>query len=185
MTLSRFKAHAAISAVRLGGVIAYPTEAVFGLGCDPHDKHALSRILRLKQRKPNMGFILIGDTFERVAPYFYADQQTEKKLRASWPGPTTWVLPAQNINSLVTGFRDTIAVRVTAHEISSNLCQTFGDALVSTSANRSGLPPARSPVQVRKHFGQQLDGIVHGALGVHTQPTKIIDAATDTVLRSA
>jgi len=85
---------------------------------------------------------------------------------------------------LVTGFRDTVAIRVSAHPTCKILCETSGDVLISTSANRSGLPPARSPIQVRKQFGDQLDGIVHGALGDQAQPTRIIDAATDSVLRA-
>jgi len=78
MTPSRFRTQAAINTLRLGGVIAYPTEAVYGLGCDPHDLSALRRILQLKQRAPNMGFILIADTIERASPYFVTSKPSTK-----------------------------------------------------------------------------------------------------------
>ncbi len=168
-----------------GGVIAYPTEAVYGLGCDPLDPHAVARLLWLKGRAPEKGLILIASAIEQLAPYICVDDITAKELEGSWPGPVTWVVPAAaNVPAWITGGRDTIAVRVTAHPLASDLCTAFGGALVSTSANTSGKEPARNPLQVRKRLRGLPDMIVNGATGQLDRPTEIRDAASGTLLRA-
>lgn len=169
-----------------GGVIAYPTEAVYGLGCDPLADAAVNRILAMKSRDAGKGFILIASRIEQLLPYLAPlTRPMREKLEASWPGPVTWVVPAADVVPIqLTGGRDTLAVRVTAHPVAHALCEATGMALVSTSANLSGHAPARSALQVRARLGEAVDYIVPGQTGPQRKPTEIRDARTDRVLRA-
>jgi L-threonylcarbamoyladenylate synthase len=173
--------------IRAGGVIAYPTEAVWGFGCDPLDAEAVARILDIKQRPASMGLILIAADPDQLRPWVEAvSPEIEARVAASWPGPVTWVLPAQPwVPGWVHGGRGTIAVRVTAHEQSAALCRAAGFAIVSTSANRSGKPPARTGIQVRRWFRDDLDLILDGATGGRDRPSEIRDAVSGRPIRGA
>lgn len=180
----RFKYNMAANVLRAGGLVAYPTEAVFGLGCDPHNTQALRKLLALKQRPAHMGLIVISHSIETALDYIDSpSEELIKKLHRSWPGPNTWIVPARGLNDLITGGRDTVALRVSAHPVCRQLCEAFGDVLVSTSANISGKPPALNTLQLRRQFPRGVNHIISGALGDSSRPTQIIDARTDTVLR--
>jgi len=176
----------AVEAVRSGGVIAYPTEAVYGLGCDPLEQVAVQRIIALKQRDAAKGLILIASGIAQLMPFMAElPVQVLAKLKASWPGPVTWVVPAaDSLPAWLSGGRTTLAVRVTAHPIASALCESAGMALVSTSANRSGRAPARTALAVRMQLGDGVDEIVAGPVGGLTKPTEIREALTGKVLRA-
>lgn len=178
--------HAA-SILRSGGIVAYPTEAVYGLGCDPLNKQTVQRVLEIKQRDPHKGLILIAASFEQLAPYVAElDDNTRARILPTWPGPATWVLPARvDISPLLRGAHHTLAVRVTAHPLAAALCRAFGGAVVSTSANRSGSPAARTAQQVRAELGANLEYILEGAVGALANPTEIRDGATGALLRPA
>ena len=185
--VSPFKLRLAARLLRAGGVVAYPTEGVYGLGCDPLDGAAVETVLRLKGRSRRKGLILIAADFEQVAPFLapLRDPKLRKRLALDWPGPVTWVLPAGwAVPSWLTGGRDSLAVRVTAHAGAAALCRAFGRALVSTSANRSGGTPARSALGVRRLFGDAVHMILHGPLGGRAGPTPIRDGASGELLRS-
>ena len=173
--------------VRAGGVVAYPTEAVWGLGCDPLDANAVARILAIKQRPASMGLILIAADVAQLAPWIEPlTADLEARVTATWPGPVTWILPAQPwVPDWVHGGRGSIAVRVTAHAQSAALCRATGFAIVSTSANRSGKPPARTGIQVRRWFGDEVDLILDGATGGRDRPSEIRDAVSGRRIRAA
>ena len=178
--------HAA-AALRAGGIVAYPTEAVYGLGCDPRNRAAVERLFALKQRPATQGVLLIAADFAQVEPYLdLAAIPPEALARASatWPGPHTWIFPrAADAPSWVTGGHSGIAVRVTAHALAAELCRAFGGALVSTSANRHGEPPAKSADEVRSAFGEEVDAILNGPLGGLERPTPIRDAISGASVR--
>jgi L-threonylcarbamoyladenylate synthase len=157
---------AAVQALRMGGVIAYPTEAVWGLGCEPMNERAVERILALKRRDWRKGLILIAGDFAQLEPYVrLPSRNAMKRAQATWPGPATWVFPAAPEAPLwVTGDHDSIAVRVTAHPVAVALCAAYGGAIISTSANRSGQEPARSASELRRQFPTGIDYLVPGAL---------------------
>jgi len=171
--------------VRAGGVVAYPTEGVFGLGCAADDAVAVARILALKGRGAGLGFIVIGAAFEQVEALLAPLSPTLRaRLDATWPGPVTWVVPAHaDTPPWLTGGRDTLAVRITAHPPARALCERAGVALVSTSANLHGRPPARTALAVRRIFGRSIDGVLPGACGTLAGPTEIRDLASGRVLR--
>lgn len=173
--------------IRAGGIVAYPTEAVWGLGCDPLNPEAIARILDLKQRPLSMGLILIAADLAQLEPWIEPmSDAIEARVAAAWPGPVTWVLPAQAwVPEWVHGGGGSIAVRVTAHGQSAALCRATGFAIVSTSANRSGKPPARTAIQVRRWFGDALDLILGGATGARDRPSEIRDAISGRAIRTA
>ncbi|MCB1760481.1 MAG: L-threonylcarbamoyladenylate synthase [Gammaproteobacteria bacterium] len=171
--------------IRAGGVVAYPTEAVYGLGCDPLDGAAVRRIFQLKGRTASKGVILIAADLAQLRPFLAPLNDIDMApILASWPGPNTWIMPAATaLPAWLNGGMETIAVRVTAHPLSAALCRASGMPLVSTSANPAGRRPARSALEVRRYFGEELEMIVNGALGEQAQPSRIRDARTGAVLR--
>lgn len=176
-----------LQALKSGDVIAYPTEGVFGVGCDPDSPEAIEKLLQLKQRPIEKGLILIAASYEQLLPYIDESQLTEQQLeqvKATWPGPVTWVMPASNkVSKWVTGQFDTIAVRVTDHALVKQLCTAYGKPLTSTSANLTGQPSCMTTEEVEQQLGDQLVAILRGATGGRNKPSEIRDARTLKVLR--
>ena len=196
--------------VRAGGVIAYPTESCFGLGCDPRNINSIRRILRIKRRPRAKGLIIIADKVTRLIPYAAGLKLMEinsdtkfnctdnknnlptqnsqlliNQIRQSWPGPQTWILPATEYTSRwLRGDHANIAVRVTAHLIAARICHRSRTALVSTSANRSGRPILKTARAVQQEFGNEIDMIVPGKIGFAPAPTTIRDGITGAVIRA-
>jgi L-threonylcarbamoyladenylate synthase len=169
-----------------GGVVSYPTEAVFGLGCDPWDRDAVGRVLAIKGRNVSKGLILIAADPIQLAPFLSPlapDRRDE--ILASWPGPMTWVLPVRrDTPDWLTGRFDTLAVRVTAHPQAAGLCRAFGGAIVSTSANRAGRSPARTLLALHRALPAGADYVLCGACGGAGRPSTIRDGRTGRVLRA-
>lgn len=176
---------AAIAALKQGGVIAYPTEGVWGLGCDPDDADALARVIALKGRASDKGLILIAGSLEQLEPWLARlDAEQRGRLAASWPGPNTWLIPDNGrAQPLLRGDHTTLAVRVSDHPLVQQLCAAWGGPLVSTSANRAGEAPAMSAQAVRETFGGDVAAIVDGPLGGRDRPSTIRDLLSDRVLR--
>lgn len=170
-----------------GGVVAYPTEAVFGLGCLPEDRSAVERILAIKRRSWRKGLLLIGADIEHLTRFAVLEgSPCLAEILAGWPGPHTWILPATKAApSWITGGGDGIGVRLTAHPVARALCERVGGALVSTSANVSRRPPIRHALGVRRALGAELDYVLPGAVGELARPTPIRDGRSGAVLRSA
>jgi L-threonylcarbamoyladenylate synthase len=183
--LNRSELLQAVAVLRRGGIVAYPTEACYGLGCDPRNHAAVRRLLALKGRAWSHGLILIADRLERLTPYLDAvPPQCAARAHSTWPGPQTWLWPARpGVSRWLRGVHDTLAVRVTAHRDAAALCRHFRAALVSTSANRHGRAPARSAGEVGRAFGKQVDYVLAGPLGSSPRPTEIRDLLSDEVLR--
>lgn len=177
----------AVAALRAGGVIAYPTEAVWGLGCDPRDEAATLRLLALKIREVDKGLILIAADEAQLTPFIdmaALDQIQRDTVRASWPGPHTWIVPASPAAPRwITGAHAGIAVRVSAHPLVVALCKAFAGALVSTSANRAGAPAAQRVEQLDPHIVAGVDALLAGETGGLARPSEIRDARSGSVLR--
>ncbi len=185
MNLATLEKAAAI--VRAGGVVAYPTEGCYGLGCDPRRHAAVRRILRIKRRSWRQGLILIAAGFRQLKPFIdLSEQELIARARDTWPGPVTWLLPAApRVSPWLRGEHSTIAVRITAHPVAATLCRCAGTALVSTSANRHGHLPARSAASVQRDLGAEVDRVITGRLGSLAGPTEIRDARRDRTVRTA
>lgn len=174
--------------IEQGGVIAYPTEAVWGLGCDPRNDKAIERVLQLKDRPWQKGLVVVAASLEQLDEYLLPLSTTDlAQVSASWPGPVTWVLPCkETVSPLLRGEtrndQPALAVRISAHPLVKALCEKTGP-LVSTSANPAGREPARSLVQLRQYFkpatirtfgrDQVVDFILPGNLGDQRQPSEI------------
>ncbi len=168
-----------------GGLIAYPTEGVYGLGCLPGARRAVERLLRIKRRSWRKGLILIAADIAQLEPLILLPTGgLRTEILASWPGPVTWILKAQRgVPTWLSGGRETLAVRVTAHSLARRLCSRLESPLVSTSANRSGRPPLTRVLQVRRELGAELDDLLVGPLGSLAQPTTVRDGLTGQILR--
>jgi len=175
-----------VAALHSGGVIACPTEAVWGLSCDPLDDDAVARLLNLKRRAIGKGLILVAASESQLAWLLQGLPSAQRaRLQLAWPGPTTWLVPHHNrVPQWIHGDHDTVAVRVSAHPVVSALCSAWGGVLVSTSANPAGSQPAVQSFQVRRYFGELLDYIVPGSVGGADKPTVIKDLASDQIIRS-
>jgi len=175
--------------IRSGGVIAYPTEAVYGLGCDPWNSQAVSRILRIKNRPVSKGLIVMASDLAQLNSLItFPDSKIEQKVTNTWPGPVTWIIPASDqCPSWLKGEHSGLAVRVTAHPLCRALCKIAGP-IVSTSANLSEKLPVKNGWSIRMKFGQtkiggQLDYILRGNLSGEDRPTTIKDALSDKQIR--
>jgi L-threonylcarbamoyladenylate synthase len=177
----------AVHCLRDGEVIAYPTEAVYGLGCDPKNESAVRKVLALKDRPASAGLILIGEDISHFDAYVGPiDPVQRERALSSWPGPVTWLFPrAKTVPDWLAGDHDTIAVRLTAHPVCRALCAAFEGAIVSTSANPRGAEPARSARSVIHYFGDGIAGVVAGDLGGQKAPSEIRDLASGQVIREA
>lgn len=176
-----------VSALARGEVIAYPTEGVFGVGCDPDSPQAVQTLLDVKARDKAKGLILIAAEFSQLEGYIDFDSLSDEvkaDVLATWPGPVTWVMPAgKKTTDWVTGQFDTVAVRVSDHPDVRALCLSYGKPITSTSANLSGEAPCRSVEEVVKQLGERVPNVLEGKIGGRDKPTEIRDARSGKVLR--
>ncbi|MNO82719.1 Threonylcarbamoyl-AMP synthase [compost metagenome] len=184
--ISSWRVQRMAKVVREGGVIAYPTEAVWGLGCDPWNSDAVYRLLAIKARPVEKGMILVaGDIREFDFLLEDLPEAWQDKLADSWPGPNTWLVPHQErLPEWITGQHDSVALRVSDHPVVRQLCALTGP-LVSTSANPAGRPAARTRLRIEQYFHDELDGVLGGALGGRRNPSVIRDLVTGEVVRPA
>ncbi len=170
-----------------GGVIAYPTEGVWGLGCNPMDDAAVTRLLTIKQRDIAKGLILIAADEAQLAAYIDLRSLPPDRLaemRASWPGPNTWIVPASaSAPKWITGAHRGIAVRVSAHPDVIALCNAFEGAVVSTSANLAGQPSPTRRDYLDPALLSEIDGVCEGETGDRASPSVIRDSLSGDVLR--
>ena len=176
----------AVTALRAGGIVAYPTESVYGLGCDPFDRGAVARVFAVKRRPARKRFILIASDRRQLEPLVDVDAPGVSEFASRyWPGPVTLVAPARDgAPSWLLDADGTLATRVTSHPVARDLCAKFRGPLVSTSANRAGRPPARDAWRVRVAFGTDIDCYVAGSVGGLASPTRIIDVRDGRTIRS-
>ena len=180
-------AQQAARAMHRGGVIAYPTEAVWGLGCDPYNREAVEHLLSIKRRPMHKGLVLVAGDVEQIE-FLLADLSAAEraKVTANWPGPYTWILPDKHnqVPVWIKGKHDAVAVRVSAHLGVKEITKSFNSFIVSTSANPSECEPARSSLKVKTYFGNKVDYLVPGQLGGLSQPTQIRDLHSDRLVRA-
>lgn len=176
----------AVEVITSGGVIAYPTEAVWGLGCDPWNETAVQRILAIKRRPISKGLILVASCPEQIAPLMEnLNEDLAAKILAMQTQPLTWLVPDEQewIPAWIKGDFDSVAVRISQHPVVTALCDTFGKPLVSTSANLAGASPLLTREDVVTFFESDLDWITQGATGDAPSPSRIRDLVTDQIFR--
>jgi len=182
--ISPFKIRQAIQHINQGDVIAYPTEAIYGLGCNPLDEEAVLKLLALKKRSIDKGLILIASSVEQLAPYLQLTETIVSRIQASLLEPITWVTPAQAwVPKWLTGTHSSLAIRITKHPIARLLCLENEGPLVSTSANISTLPATKKPWKVSKSLNTKKLFVVPGEVGGLKQATPILDIFSHQKLR--
>ena len=170
-----------VNSLKKGEVVAYPTEGVWGLGCDPLNEKAIARLLELKGRSESKGLILIGSSLEQFSKFIEAEKYKDKLLE-KWPGHHTWLVPPKpDTSKLITGNNEKIALRLSSHKEVIELCEEFKGALVSSSANKENFPTLESPEQIQEVFPDIK--VLAGDLGGLNQPSKIEDLITGELIR--
>ncbi len=184
MTKTSIKIRQAVHKIHAGEIIAYPTEAVYGLGCDPLNEEAVLTLLALKKRDIDKGLILIASCLSQLEPYLQLNPPIRSQIQTTWPGPVTWIIPAQTwVPQWLTGQHSSLAVRVTAHPIAKLLCEKNGEPLVSTSANTSTQPPATKSWMVADRLNNRELFVVPGKVGTLKQATPIYDVLNHQQIR--
>lgn len=175
----------AVSTIQSGGVLIYPTEGVFGLGCDYRNQAAVQKLLKLKNRSANQGLILIASHIQHILPLIQPGDRTDlARALKSWPGHNTWVFPnTERVPSWVTGEFKTVAVRVSKHPAVKSLCDQLGHAVVSTSANISGQPTAEICQDFYNIWGDQVNYYWDLPLGNANNPSPIRLASDGRLIR--
>ena len=178
----------AVDVLKEGGVIAYPTEAVYGLGCDPKNLSEVKTILHLKKRKKEKGLILVASNLDQFKDYIQPlEKEIEQKLLNSWEDKTTavtWLVPVkEEVSEYLKGQFNSLAVRVSNHPVVKELCEKYDGAIVSTSANISTHEAARTYAEVEQIFNNKVDFIVDGITDKNAKPSEIRDAITNKVIR--
>jgi len=178
----------ALTTFQQGGVLAYPTEAVFGLGCDPDNEQAIEKLLAIKSRPVEKGLILLAGNYSQLLPYIDDSKIPQDKrftVLSRWPdGITQLVAKNANTSVLLTGRFDTIAVRITSQPDVVALCNATNKPIVSTSANLAGQTPAKTWQDIPKELADKIDFIIKGQTLGFDQPSTIIDALSGDVIRS-
>jgi len=166
-----------------GGIIAYPTEAIYGLGCDPFNEIAVKRLLAIKNRSIDKGLILIAADFSQIENLIIPVAKIGA-IKKTWPGPNTWVFPATDkAPKWITGSFSTIAVRITDHPLAKKICLDFQKPLVSTSANLAGERPVKHWNDLNPLLLQEIDYLIKGDVGGSEKPSVIRDALSGKIIR--
>ena len=184
--MTGWRYHRAVMTLQAGGIVAYPTESVYGIGCDPWDRAGVARVFAIKRRPARKRCILIAASPGQLDPLVDVHAPWFSRFASRyWPGPVTLVAPArEEAPEWLVNDDGTVATRVTSHPVAHGLCARFGGPLISTSANRAGRPPARDALRVRVAFGSDIDWYVAGRVGGLDAPTRIIDTRDGRMIRS-
>lgn len=151
--------------VRNGGVIAYPTDTTYGIGCSIFCKHAIDRIYQFKQREKKKPFSFICADLSEVARYAKVSNYAFKILKRFLPGPYTFVMDASSIvPDLLTTKQKTVGIRIPDNNICIAIVRELGHPVVTTSANISGEDPIGDPSMVEYLLGKQLDMVIDGGV---------------------
>ena len=174
----------AITCLKSGGIIAYPTEAVYGIGCDPYNKDSVKKITQIKKRESSKSYILVASELSQLSNLININSLSEEVL-SSWPGHNTWLIkPKKNIPPwLMDNENGLIAIRVSSHPEIVELCQFFGNPIISTSANISGNKVLKNHHDVERALGSYLDYLVLGNVGEYSEPSIIKDMKTGKAIR--
>ncbi len=172
----------AVQSLHQGKLLAYPTESMYGIGADPNNTQAVQKLKNLKERA-SKGFILISHQWDCIAKWVdLPEEHLIDKALTSWPGPITWIMPASRLApKAILGPNNTLAIRIPDHPECQQLCQSFGGAIISTSANPKGKEPAKTHLEVT-HYFNQVD-ILIGNIGQRTKPSTVKNILNDEIYR--
>ena len=167
----------AVALLRLGNVVAYPTDTLYGLAADPASERAVEQLYRIKGRQVDQAIPLIAADLAQVercaGPLTAGVHRLGERF---WPGPLTVIVPAwAGLAGALHAETGTVAIRVPAHPVACALARAFGAPITSTSANRSGAPATNVPEEVRVELREDLGAILDAGLSPGGPPSTIID----------
>ncbi len=170
--------------LRAGGVVVYPTETVYGIGCDPFDETACSRILALKNRPEEKTMLLVASCREQVEEFTGAlDSLASSFADRFWPGSLTLVIrPLKELPTHILGPSGGVAVRVTSGKTASALAREFGRPIISTSANLTGMAPVLTFEEASALFGELADLVIPSLGPLSGSPSTIVDLTGECLL---
>ena len=180
---SDFSIRHAAHVIRNGGIIAYPTDTIYGLGCDPYNAQAVHDINLLKQRPLNKQFILLAGNIAQIKPLIVLDEEqraqiTQTNEAISWIADASPLAPAW-----LTDKKNTLTIRVSNNATVKKLCAALGHAIISTSANPSGKTPAGNSLELHRYFHGRVDKILASQQKLTARPSKIIRLCDNRVIR--
>lgn len=170
-----------VDCLKQGGIIAYPTDTTYGIGCDIFNKKGLKRIYQVKERDPRKPFSFICSDLSDVASYSQVSNFAFKTMRRHLPGPYTFVLEAtRTVPDLLTTRQKTVGIRIPENPIALAIVRELGHPLVTTSANISGGDAIHSPEEIEATMGKMLDMVVDGGV-LLGDPSSVISLIDDRV----
>ena len=180
---SDFSIRHAAHIINHGGIIAYPTDTIYGLGCDPYNHDAVEKINQIKQRPLDKKFILLAADIDQVRPLILISEDQEKTLTQTTE-PTSWVIDASpDAPSWLVDENKTITIRISKHHDVTRLCHAAGHAIISTSANISGKKPASNALDLHRYFHDSVDKIILSSKNLTSKASKIIRLCDNYVIR--
>ena len=180
---SDFSIRHAAHIIRHGGIIAYPTDTIYGLGCDPYNQLAVERINIIKQRPLDKQFILLAGHIDQIKPLILISKEEEKIITQN-DEPTSWVIAASpKAPPWLTDSKNTLTIRISKHDDVKKLCRALGHAIISTSANISGKPPAKNALELHRYFHHCIDKILLSSRQQASKASKIIRLCDNYVIR--
>ena len=166
-----------------GGVVAYPTESCFGLGCDPHNLRAIKKLNILKKRPVNKNFILISSKLNQIKKMLQELNNSKiKNLNMKWPGPHTWLIEANHKCPSWLRKKNKVAIRVPDLNICQNLLNSIAMPITSTSANRTKQRPIKNYREACRQYKKSVH-IIKGRIGKNKKPSQIQDFDTKAIIR--
>ncbi|PCI07831.1 MAG: threonylcarbamoyl-AMP synthase [Gammaproteobacteria bacterium] len=181
---SDFSIRRAAYIIRCGGIIAYPTETIYGLGCNPLDAAAVEKINTIKQRPLNKQFILLAGHIDQIKPLINLSDEQENLIRQT-SEPTSWIVDASTqAPAWLTSPENTLTIRISKNNLVKKLCHTLRHAVISTSANLTGKPPAKNNLEIQKYFGGILDMTLATNKKLNAKPSKIIRLCDNHIIRN-
>jgi L-threonylcarbamoyladenylate synthase len=151
--------------LRMGGVIAFPTDTAYGLGADPFNEKAVRRIFEIKGREETKPILLLVDSIPMANSIGDLSETAVTLADRFWPGPLTMIIPARStVPAIVTAGTGTIGIRWPNAAFARRLIHAFDRPITATSANRTGLPSAITVAEVREQLGDSIDAIVDGGM---------------------
>ncbi len=180
---SDFSIRHAAHIIKHGGIIAYPTDTIYGLGCDPYNPDAVEKINLIKQRPLNKQFILLAGHINQVRPLILISKEQEKVITQN-ASPTSWVVNASKCApAWLTDANGTLTIRISRHDDVQRLCHALGHAIISTSANISGKTPAKNSLDLHRYFHNKVDKILVSSKKQTGKASKIIRLCDNRVIR--
>jgi tRNA threonylcarbamoyl adenosine modification protein (Sua5/YciO/YrdC/YwlC family) len=171
----------AVDILRQGGIIIYPTDTVYGLGCDLSNKKGIERIYELKRRNRKQPLSFICSDLKHISQYAKVTDYAYKTMKRLLPGPYTFILEASRlVPKIILPKRSTTGIRVPDNQICLDLIKELGQPIISTSVKTADGEDLGTPYEIEEHFGRMVDLIIDGGI-IIPEPSSVISLVDDNI----